>query len=81
MLNGPPVALGDRNTFSGRLAMDFLYLGKESNKVTLLKEAMSRSNIGIYAIMSPEATYFKILTENVTAVFLELENVPFDSSE
>lgn len=42
---------------------------------------MSRVNIGIYAIMSPEATYFKILTENVSAVFLELEDVPFDGPE
>ncbi|MDJ0837043.1 MAG: diguanylate cyclase [Acidobacteriota bacterium] len=52
--------------------MKFLYLGRERGRAEALNKALSRSQTTISLAGTPEAAFFKVLQEDIQAVFVDL---------
>jgi len=52
--------------------MNFLYLGQEQPRADGLSEQLARADIAVQRVPRPEAAFFKVLQEDVSAVFLDL---------
>ena len=61
--------------------MKFLYVGQTTNRAAELEQALSRANMKLERTTSPEHAFFKVLHEDIAAVFLDLTDDQVNGEE
>ncbi len=61
--------------------MKFLYVGKSFNKTKHLQQALKRANIDLERTDTPEHAFFKVLHEEIAALFVDLTGNEIDGDE
>ncbi|CAM2067158.1 GGDEF domain-containing response regulator [Sulfidibacter corallicola] len=61
--------------------MNFLYVGRNEERTSALRHALARNNISFERTSTPEHAFFKILNEEITALFLDLGEPDINGQE
>lgn len=61
--------------------MNFLYVGRNETRTRALRQALARDNIHFERTSTPEHAFFKVLNEDITALFLDLGEPDINGQE